>query len=134
MDQRKFHTKSNCFFKQEAEPGNSWLPSILIGDRIEIKPMMDISSNPSIVYQNNESEIYAFASFASALNYLEFHDEALRFMEFCKEFYAKKENAHRIMSQIVKFVLGDPVFQSSFNKQFQPKKLKQGQLLPLPLH
>jgi hypothetical protein len=50
-------------------------------------------------------------------------------MEFCKEFYAKKENFHRILSQIVKFVLGDKVFQTSFNKQFQPQKLKKGHLL-----
>ena len=33
------------------------------------------------------------------------------------------------MSQIVKFVFCDPVFQTSFNKQFQPPKLKNGHLL-----
>jgi hypothetical protein len=79
---------------------------------------MDISSNPSIVYQNNESEICAFASFASALNYLEFHNEASWLMEFCQEFYAKKENFHRIVSQIVKFVLGDQVLKLPLTNSF----------------
>ena len=54
-----------AFFKQEAEHGNSWFLSIPFGDRIEIKPMMDLSSNTSILYQNNESEICAFASIIS---------------------------------------------------------------------
>ena len=75
------------------------------------------------MFQNNESEICAFASFASALNYLEFHDKALWLMEFCKEFYTKKENFHSIMSQIVKFVLGDQVFQTCFNKWVSTTKI-----------
>jgi hypothetical protein len=114
------------FFKEEAERGNSRFLSVPLGDKIEIKPTMDISSNPLILYQNNESAICAFASFASVLHYLEFYNEARRLMEFCHEFYEKKENFHRILGQIVKFVLGDSVFKASFNKLYQPQKVKRG--------
>ena len=61
-------------FHDAAIKGQRKFLRVPVGDLIEVEPTMDISMNPKIAYRNNESEICAYASFASALHYMGWHD------------------------------------------------------------
>jgi hypothetical protein len=95
-----------------------------VQDIIEVVPTMDISGNPLIKYQNNESGICAYAALASALYCYQFTEAADHVMKLpgkiSEEFAYMQFDAIR---NILKDIDEQSVYKF-FRKIFQTKKLK----------
>ena len=71
---------------------------------LEVIPTMDISQNPTVMYQNRGDGICAFAAFASALFYKNFFEEASSIMTFCIDFQENSSDCFRTVQAIYDFV------------------------------
>lgn len=106
--------------KKKAEEGMKHFIEVPVADAIVITPTMDINMNPVIKYPQGEEPTCVFSSFASALFYLDYPDEAEAIHDFGKQFLSNPDSRFdRIMNSLIQHVINDAAF-AHFRRKYSP--------------
>jgi hypothetical protein len=106
------------------EQGQKKFHAVPLGDTREITPSMDISNNPKVAFHQTESTC-VFSSFASALHYLSWVEEAEAIMNFCKVFYdTMAGHSNKALQALVQHIQENKIFKKFRSKYTQKKKVK----------
>jgi hypothetical protein len=111
-------------FKKNAIEGQKQFLQVPVGDIIVVKPMMDISLNPAILYRNNESAVCGFASFASAIHFLGFEMEAKEIFGLSVQYEESQELVNALTYIVNKVHKVDSFL--TIRKKYQVKSLQRG--------
>ena len=90
-----------------------------LGDAIDVKPTMNIDSNPIVKYQQEPVPVCAYAAIASCLFHFEYFNEAKSIMSFC---YQTRDgpktlfNSTRTMQYIMAEIYKNPIYKKLRSK------------------
>ena len=105
--------------KEKAEDGKNQFIRVPVGDAFDLKPTMDIASNPAIRFPQGDQPTCAYSSLASALFYLSYTDEADAVIYYGKEYLSKESGLYdNILSSLIEFIKREPTFRL-FRKRYR---------------
>ena len=108
--------KANCNYKYVHVP---------IGNCHEVVPKEDISQNPLVFYTQRGENTCVFSSFASALHFNGYLDEAIEVFEFGRQFVNNQfEYTYKAPQELVYFIQRNKKIFKHFNRVFEVKKIR----------